>query len=87
MFTSKSSFDYALVFYMKKGKERNGIHMLFVFYPILVLFLDENKIVVDKTILQPFCLLYIPKKECNYIIEMPTKYSPQIKIGDKIKWE
>lgn len=86
MFTSEKNFNYALIFYMPKARERNGLHMLFVFYSILCIFLDENKKVVDKVILKPFCPLYIPKKECNYIIELPTKYENNIKLNDKIEW-
>lgn len=87
MFTSKHNFNYALIFHMDNAKIRNGIHMLFVFYPILVLFLDENKCVVDKVILPPFYPLYTPKSECKYIIELPTKYNSQIKLDDFVNWK
>jgi uncharacterized membrane protein (UPF0127 family) len=56
------TLNYALIFHMDNAKIRNGIHMLFVFYPILVLFLDENKCVVDKVILPPF-IHFIPQNQ------------------------
>lgn len=83
----KSKFDYALIFYLEKQKQfRNSIHMLFVFTPILAIFLDNEKKVVDKKILKPFCLHYTPKKPCSYLIEMPIKYKDKINLGDKIDW-
>ena len=87
MFSSKKNFNFALVFYLSKGRIKNSLHMLFVFYHILVVFLDENKIVVDKNILYPFQLKYIPKKECNYVIELPVSFDNKIKLGDKINWK
>ena len=45
----KKHLDYCLIFYLKpQAKHRNSIHMLFVFMPILTVFLDNNKKVVDK---------------------------------------
>jgi uncharacterized protein len=87
MFERKKNFNYCLIFDMKKqAKFRNSIHMFFVFFPILVLFCDNEKKVVDKKILKPFCPLYIPKKPARYILEMPTKFENKIKLDEKINW-
>ena len=62
------------------------LHMLFVFYPIDVLFLDKNKNVVEiKESLMPFTF-YKPKKRAKYIIEIPvrTVKKTETMIGDKI---
>ena len=47
------------------------LHMLFVFFPIDVLFLDKNREIVEiKESLMPF-EFYTPKKKAMYIIELP----------------
>ena len=49
------------------------LHMFFVFYPIDVLFLDKNKIVVEmKENFMPFTF-YTPARKAKYIIEIPNK--------------
>ena len=65
-----------------------ALHMFFVFYPIDVLFLNKNKIVVDKKEnFKPFAF-YSSKKKTAYAIEMPNGIIKGSKtgIGDKIKF-
>ena len=65
-----------------------SLHMFFVFYPIDVLFLDKNKIVVDKKEkFRPFSF-YSSKKKAMYAVELPsgTIKKSKTKIGDKIKF-
>ena len=79
--------DKALIFKFKNEKIIH-LHMLFVFYPIDVLFLDKNKIVVDKKEnFKPFAL-YKPKRKAMYAIELPNETIKKTKteIGDKIKF-
>jgi hypothetical protein len=84
----KTKFNYALIFYLEKQAQlRNSIHMLFVFTPICAIFLDNNKKVVDKVILKPFCLHYSPKKPCTYLIELPIKHYSKFNLGDIITWQ
>ena len=62
------------------------LHMLFVFYPIDILFLDKNKIVVDKKEnFRPFAF-YKSKRKAKYAIELPNDTIKNTKtgIGDKI---
>ncbi len=64
------------------------LHMFFVFYPIDVLFLNKNKIVVEiKEKFMPFTF-YIPKKKALYIIELPqnTIKETETQTGNKIKF-
>ena len=76
-----------LAFKFKKEKIIS-LHMLFVFYPIDVLFLDKNKIVVDKKEnFKPFTF-YSSKKKGMYAIELPSRTIKKSKtaIGDKIEF-
>ena len=65
-----------------------SLHMIFVFYPIDVLFLDKNKFVVDKKEkFSPFTF-YKSKEKAMYAIELPngTIEKTKTSIGDKIKF-
>ena len=76
-----------LIFIFKKEKI-NPLHMFFVFYPIDVLFLNKNKIVVEiKENFRPFSF-YAPKNKSKYIIELPknTIKETKTKLGDKIEF-
>ncbi|MEK6984041.1 MAG: DUF192 domain-containing protein [Nanoarchaeota archaeon] len=76
-----------LIFRFRKEKVI-ALHMLFVFYPIDVLFLDENLIVVDKKEnFKPFAF-YTSRRKAMYAIELPngTIKKTRTEIGDKIKF-
>ena len=84
MFTCKKDFDYCLIFDMgTESKLRSSIHMMFVFFPIFLVFLDSNKVVVDLKIAKPG-RFYSPKKAARYVLELPEKYIERIKDGDKL---
>lgn len=79
MFSKKSG--KSLIFTFKKEKIV-PLHMLFVFYPIDVLFLNQAKKIVEmKENFRPFSF-YTPKSRAMYIIEMPygsiRKFNVQI---------
>jgi len=85
MFTTKKT-DEGLIFTFNT-EQKWSIHMLFVFYPIDVLWLNKNKEVVDlRKNLKPFILSAKPKQEALYIIEIPAGIIQKTKtgIGDKI---
>jgi uncharacterized protein len=89
MFFFKKNFDFGFIF--KRDKESilgSSIHMMFVFFPIKILFLNSKKEVVDIIYkARPF-LFYFPKKKAKYIIELPFNTDiSYIKINDKITWE
>lgn len=87
MFSKKP--NYALVFELEKeGKINASIHMLFVFYPIDVVYLDSRKKVVDiKLNLRPWALNYTPKKPSKYFIEFPTGIiENKVSLNDKLEW-
>ncbi len=63
------------------------IDMFFVFFPIDVLWLDKDKIVVDiKRNVKPFTPLVIPRKPAKYVIELKKGVTKNIKLGDKIEF-
>jgi uncharacterized membrane protein (UPF0127 family) len=87
MFEDKKNFNYALIFdFPLESRVGTSLHMLFVFFPIDVLFLDKEKKVVDKATLQPFIPNYTPKAPAKYVIEMPAGKASVVKLGQKVEW-
>ena len=85
MFSKKQT--KALIFKFDEEKII-ALHMVFVFYPIDVLFLDKNKIAVDaKENFRPFTFCKSGKK-AMYAIELPngTIKKTKTEIGDKIEF-
>jgi uncharacterized protein len=83
MFSRKNK---SLIFIFKE-KKIVPLHMFFVFYPIDVLFLDENKTVVEiKENFKPFSF-YTPRNTSKYVIELSkdTIKNSKTKIKDKIE--
>ena len=85
MFSKKS--DTSLIFEFNHEKIV-PLHMVFVFYPIDVLFLNKEKVVVElKENFKPFTF-YTPKKKSKYVIELPnnTIKNTRTEIGDRISF-
>ncbi len=79
--------DEAHVFFFKKEKII-PLHMIFVFTPIDVLFLNKQKKVVEtKSLLTPFTF-YKPSAKAIYVVELPPKTIPRhnIIIRDQLKF-
>lgn len=83
MFSRKKT----LIFDFKKEK-KISLHMLFVFFPINVLFLNNNKEIVEIKKLNPFTF-YKSNESSRYIIEIPSKWFNKynVDIGDKIEFD
>lgn len=79
MFSQKRN----LIFVFDK-EQRISLHMLFVFFPIWVIYLDKEKVVVHYQKLIPFLSLCYPKHKAKYVLELIDK--PQAKNGDKMSF-
>jgi len=71
MFKKSIPDNYALVFVLAKSRVVS-IHMLFVRFPIDVLFLDENKRIVKTAQLRPWTGRASSTERVKYIIEIPA---------------
>jgi|SRR3989338_3682879 len=79
--------DKGLIFIYDK-EEKISLHMVFVFFPIDVLFLGKNKRVIEmKRSFKPFSF-YTTQKKAAYILELPEGIIQKTKtgIGDKISF-
>jgi len=88
MFEDPKRFNYALVFCLPRESIANAtIHMLFVFFPIDIVYLNKDKKVVDMAKnVQPFALGYAPEKPSKFFIELPAGKASGIKKGDMLEW-
>ena len=75
----KKDFNQILVF---KNITDSSIHTMFMRFEIDIYFIDENKVIYDKTSLKPW-KFYKPKKQAKYIVET-KKNKLKLKIGDKL---
>lgn len=85
---SKKKQDFGLIFYFSK-EEIVPITMLFVFHPIDILWLDQNKkVVAFRENLQPFLFSITPNEKAKYVIELPsgTIKKSTTKINHKISF-
>jgi len=82
MFTRES--DSALVFRFAREK-KTALHMFFVFYPIDVVYLNSDKIIVEmKPNFRPF-RVYFPGNKARYVLELPAGYIQKydLAVGEK----
>lgn len=80
--------DYALVF-PKREASRFGIsiHMLFVFFPIDVVYLNKNKVVDVRRNVLPFTPFLMPKAPADTLIELPAGKAKGVRAGDAMLWD
>jgi hypothetical protein len=78
MFSKRIPDNYALVFVMRKV-QKVSLHMLFVNYPIDVIFLDDKKRVIKTSGMKPWIGTCSCKEKVKYIIE--TSYGKSEKLG------
>jgi len=85
----KKKLDYVLVLKPSKSNLKffSSIHTFFMRFTIDVVFLDQNKKVVEISQVSPW-KFYIPKRSADYILEMEKGLikKHQIAIGDKLNF-
>ncbi len=78
----KRKLNNAYIFPLKKPCIMNaGIHMYFVFTSLAVIWLNEEKVVIDKVLARPFNA-YVPENPAKWVIELPPEKYEKINIGD-----
>ena len=81
MFSKKKNLIFVL-----DNKRIIGLHMVFVFFPIDVLFLDKNKKIIEvKKNLKPFSF-YISKKKAKFVVEIAKNRKKDYRLGEKISF-
>jgi hypothetical protein len=77
--------DEGLLF-VESAESRVGtaIHMLFVFFPIAVVWMTEEGRVVDKVLAKPFRPYYAPREAARYYLEGPPALLDWVRVGDRL---
>ncbi len=70
-----------------EGRVTTSIHMLFVFFPIGVVWLDGQGVVVDKALARPFWPYYAPQKPARYYLEADPAVLDWVAIGERLTIE
>jgi|AGTN01.3.fsa_nt_gi Uncharacterized conserved protein len=88
MFRKSIGQNYAMIFDLHH-EQYIGIHMLFVPFYIDLIYLDQEKRVIDiKHQLRPWIGIAYPKKPARYAIELKsgTAARLELKDGDLLEW-
>jgi len=87
MFRRSIPLDYSMIFILKKPSNVN-VHMLFVFCPIDVIFLNEEKKVSGFSRLKPW-VGFKEIKNIKYVLEMKagTIDRLDLKVGGQIEFD
>ena len=64
-----------------------SIHMLFVSFPLGVVWLDDAGRVVDKVEARPWRPYYAPRGPARYILETHPDFLPRVAVGDVLAFE
>jgi len=68
-----------------ESKVNASIHMMFMRYNITVLWLDKDKVLVDKVLAKKWKMYYAPKAPAQYILEIHPDRFDDFEIGDKFE--
>ena len=73
---------------VEKGESRmnTAIHMLFVFFDLGVVWVNEAGVVVDRITAKRWRSSYVPKFPARYVIEVHPNMLSQIELGDHIQF-
>ena len=85
MFTKKLPQDHGLILANNKpSRIDSAIHMFFVNYDIAVLWLDQEWVIVDKTLAMRWQPFYMPKKPAQYVLELHSTKLNEYQVGEKL---
>ena len=88
MFSRKLEHDSGVILVdSKKTKKNASIHMMFMHSDITVLWLDNDKVIVDKVLARKWAPIYIPKQPARYVMELHQSKFSAYSIGDKLVFE
>jgi uncharacterized membrane protein (UPF0127 family) len=87
MFRRSIPQDYAMIFDMR-WEQYISIHMLFVPFPIDLVYLDCSRHIVDLKHMRAWIGIAAPRRPARYAIEMPAGTAERhgLKIGDTLEW-
>lgn len=88
MFASKKKIKKGMCLVMPvKDDVQFGaaVTMMFCFHKMEIIFINSKYEIVDKVILKPWRVSYIPKQPCHYVIESLPGTFKDFNIGDRVE--
>lgn len=70
----------------RESRSLTTIHMLFVFFPLAVIWLDSTKRVVDTALARPFYPYYAPGLPAQYYVECHPASLDRVDVGDRLEF-
>ena len=70
----------------RENRIDTAIHMFFVFFPIGVLWLDSDGVVVDRRLARPFRPIYVPQAPARDVLEGPPAMLERVEVGDRLRF-
>lgn len=70
----------------KESIVQTSIHSFFVFFPFDVVWLNENKEIVEKRTVKPFQAFIAPKVPAKYVLELPEGTTKWIELETSLQW-
>lgn len=70
----------------RESRLNTAIHMLFVFFNLGVLWVDEGGRVVDSVIAKPWRLSYTPQAPARYVVEGHPQLTNRVAVGDHLRF-
>lgn len=87
MFRRQLAPDEAYLFvYPHESVVATSVHMLFVFFPISLVWLDAERRVVDVRLARPFFPWYVPRRAARYLIEGVPELVERVQVGDRLEF-
>ena len=80
--------DEGLLFvYPRQNVAESTIHMLFMFFAIAAVWMDNEGVVVDKKLAKPWRPVYAPAKAARYLIEARPVVLERVNVGDRLTFD
>ena len=70
-----------------QNRLRAAIHTGFMFFSIAVVWLDKDRIVVDKILAKPWRCAYVPHTAAMYYIEAHPPLLDRVQLGDALQFD
>ena len=64
-----------------------AIHMLGVWFDLAVVWINDDKLVVDVRLARSWRLMYIPERPACYVLELPAERIQDFRVGDEVFFE
>lgn len=88
MFRSRLDPDDGLLLVEKRNSRLDtSIHMFFVPFDLAVVWINADKVVVDKVLAKSWKPAYFPKADAQYTLEIHPDRWGDYEIGDKVEFK